>query len=64
MKPSTTYILISFKADPDERLNIIHTMGDFVYNNYLSLPLFLVVPQAATQKLFWTTASAFGRESP
>ena len=41
------YIDLVQSIDPDERLDIIHEMGDFVYNNYLSLPLFLVVPQAA-----------------
>ena len=41
------YIELAQNVDPSERLNIIHEMGDFVYNNYFSLPMFLVVPQAA-----------------
>lgn len=41
------YIDLVQSVDPDERLSIIHEMGDFVYNNYLSLPLFLVIPQVA-----------------
>jgi peptide/nickel transport system substrate-binding protein len=41
------YIQLTKATDPQERLRITHQMGDFVYSNYLSLPMFFIVPQIA-----------------
>ncbi|MBM3925847.1 MAG: hypothetical protein FJ320_07655 [SAR202 cluster bacterium] len=41
------YIELTKATDPKERLRITQQMGDYVYNNYLSLPMFFVVPQIA-----------------